>query len=86
VGWATGISKRIQQLYVYVHGRGVRTEPEGACEEGEESKVLETLHVDRGLGHRYQQTMYKIHKTYVHRGGFVAGSEQACEEGRSPRS
>jgi hypothetical protein len=42
--------------------------------------------VDCGLGIRHQQSMHDIHKTYVHLGGVVTGSEQAYGEGDGVQS
>jgi hypothetical protein len=85
VGWATGISKvytaLVRRTYMEVGRHGVQTSLRG----GKESKVLETLHADCGLGYRYQRGIYCKCKMYVHGRGVVTGSETACEKGEESK-
>jgi hypothetical protein len=89
-----GLGHRYQQgIYsnckTYVHGRGVVTGSERACEEGEEFKVLTsrwTLRAGCGLGNRHQQSVYRTCKAYVHGGGSSRVPNEPVREGRSPRS
>jgi hypothetical protein len=74
-----GLGHRHQQgIYsnckTYVHGRGVVTGSERACEEGEESKVQETPRADYGLGNGYQQSTYSICKNVLTWRGVDTGS------------
>jgi hypothetical protein len=53
MGWATGVSETHTAFVKCTYMERVIMGSNQACEEGEESKVLETLRTDCGLGNRY---------------------------------
>jgi hypothetical protein len=69
MGWATGVSKTRTVFVKCTYMERVVTGSNRACEEGEESKVLETPRADCGLGNTYQQSTYSICKRTYMEGG-----------------
>jgi hypothetical protein len=82
VGRATGISKAYTALVRCTYMEGGPNRVRMSLQGGEESKVLEMLCTDCGLGHRYQQGVYSNYKTYVHIGGSSWGLNEPARRGR----